>query len=150
MDIDCKVSGSHLCREAESRWWRGKTQSLSPHAEDAHWTVVGDPQQPWVTRYHGGQEGRGSQEVKSPCLLEPPLSSRVPSKHRHCPWRTCRHRKERGERTVLAGGMSLGCGRVGNCLVFYHPLSLGEPPGAPSLILCTWKPNALWRPPQLG
>lgn len=52
---------------------REDTESPSPHAEDAHWTVVGDPQQPWVTRYHGGQEGRGSQEVKSPSVFWSPL-----------------------------------------------------------------------------
>ena len=129
----------------------GRNRVPSPHAEDAHWTLVGGPQPPWVTRYHGGAGGEGkSRSQVSLCLLEPPLSSWVPSKYRHCPWKPCRHRKERGERTVLAAGMSLRCGRVGNCLVFYHALSLGEPPGVPSLILCTWKPNALWRPPQLG
>lgn len=158
MDINCKVSGLHLCRKAESRWWREKKQSPClpmPRTLTRHWWGIPNNQangrSPWVTSSHGGAEGEGqSRSQVSLCLLEPLLSSRVPSKHMYCPCKPCRHRKERGERAVLAGGMSLGCGRVGNSLVFYHPLSLGEPPGVPSPILCTWKPDALWRPSQLG
>lgn len=66
MDINCKVSGLHLCKEAESRWWRGKKQSpCFPMLRTLtrHWWGIPNNQangrSPWVARYHGGAGGEG-------------------------------------------------------------------------------------------
>lgn len=70
VDIDCKVSGSHLCREAESRWWRGKKQSPRLLMPGHWWGIPNNHGWPGTTV---GKEGRGSQEVKSPSVFWSPL-----------------------------------------------------------------------------
>ena len=137
--------------EAESRWWRGRKQSpvsscrgCSLDTGGGSPTTMGDQVPRWGRR--GGDVKKSSLPLSSgaPSVLISPLQAQA------LPMEALQAQERKRRKNCAGWGMSLGCGRVGNCLVFYHPLSLGEPPGAPSLILCTWKPNALWRPHQLG
>lgn len=80
MDVDCKVSRSHLCREAESRWWRGKKQSpvsscrgCSLDTGGGSPTTMGDQVPRWGRR--GGEVKKSSLSLSSgaPSVLMSPL-----------------------------------------------------------------------------